>query len=113
VTRGIAPPRAPRLRANADGSVRRDGNGNALGGLRLPAIEVPTASYHGEQSNECAFTLGRTDPFDAAKLRALYPTHRRYVSLVDRAVDRASQAGFLLPTDAAVVRADAAASKLS
>jgi len=113
VTRGVPPPRAPRMRANANGSVMRDGNGNALGGLRLPAIEVPTASYHGEQSNECAFTLGRTDPFDAKKLRALYPTHRRYVALVDHAADRAEQTGFLLRTDAATVRAEAAASKLS
>jgi hypothetical protein len=112
VTRGIAPPRAPRLQANADGSVRRDGNGNALGGLRLPAIEVPTASYHGEQSNECAFTLGRTDPFDTAKLRALYPTHGSYVSRVDRAAERAAQAGFLLRIDAAAVRAEAAASSI-
>lgn len=104
VTRGTAPPRAPRLRANADGAVRRDADGNALGGLRLPAIEVPTASYHGEQSNECAFTLGRTDPFATAKLRALYPTQSRYASLVNSAVDRATRAGFLLRADAAEIR---------
>ena len=107
VTTGVAPPRAPRMKVNADGSIARDGNGNALGGLRLPAIEVPTASYHGEQSNECAFTLGRTDPFDAAKLRALYPTRARYVSLVDTAASRAERHGFLLDADAREVRAAA------
>jgi len=107
VAKGVAPPKAPRMRANADGSIVRDGNGNALGGLRLPAIDVPTASYHGEQSNECAFTLGRTDPFDKAKLHALYPTRARYVSLVDAAATRAQRRGYLLPADAAAVRTEA------
>jgi hypothetical protein len=113
VQRGVLPPTAPRMRANADGSVQRDANGNALGGLRLPAIEVPTASYHGEQSNECAFTLGRTDPFDAAKLRALYGTHEHYVRLVSAAVDTAVRAGFLLSADASAVRAEAASSQVA
>ncbi|MCU1463257.1 MAG: hypothetical protein JWO37_3332 [Acidimicrobiales bacterium] len=113
VRHGVPPPIAPRMKANADGSVRRDANGNALGGLRLPAIDVPTASYHGEQSNECAFTLGRTDPFSAAKLRAMYGTHDRYVALVGTAVDAAVRAGFLLPADAAAVRADAVSSAVA
>ena len=107
VTRGVRPPRSPRLRVNADGSVARDRFGNARGGLRLPAIDVPTASYHGERSNECAFTLGRTDPFDDATLRSLYPSNARYVALVDAAAARAERAGFLLKEDAAEFRAAA------
>jgi len=111
VSGGAAPPIAPRVAQTANG-IERDANGNAVGGIRTPAIDVPTAAYYGEGSNECAFTLGKTVPFDAAKLRALYPTHDTYVSAVDAATTSALSTGMLLPADADAIRAEAAAADI-
>jgi len=106
VSGGAAPPIAPRVAQTGNG-IERDANGNAVGGIRTPAIDVPTAAYYGEGANECAFTLGKTVPFDASKLRTLYPTHEAYVSAVDAATTSALATGFVLPADAEAIRAEA------
>jgi hypothetical protein len=81
----------------------RDADGNVKGGIRLPDIEVPVASYGPTNSGgtiplACGL-LGTTTPFDAAKLRSLYPTHHDYVTKYIAAAARARDAGFLLPAD--------------
>jgi hypothetical protein len=110
---GILPPSGPRLGANPDGSVARDSDGNATGGIRLPAIVAPTATYHGEQSNECQFTLGRTDPWSAQMLRDRYTSHAHYVELVTAAAGQAVTDGFLLPVDRKIVVAQARSSDIA
>jgi hypothetical protein len=80
---GVSPPRTPFIATGPDGKARLDANGNAIGGLRLPALAVPTATY-GIGTGEC-FLLGYQVPFAVAKLRALYGTHRNYVRDVERA----------------------------
>src|SRR5690606_20174794 len=47
VTEGTEPPRASPLSRGDDGEIRRDADGNALGGLRLPDLDVPTATHSG------------------------------------------------------------------
>jgi hypothetical protein len=105
---GAPPPVADRITVR-DGAIARDGFGNALGGIRLPAIEVPTATYDGEAFG-CGPTLGETKPFSAAMLDRLYPTHAGYVHAVAAAADVAVAQGFLLPPDAAEIVAFADAS---
>ena len=90
----------------------RDELSNAIGGLRLPAADVPTFASYGEQANECAFTLGKTVPFDAATLKRLYPTHADYVAKVQDAAARSVEAGWLLPVDARAVVAAATAAPI-
>jgi len=88
----------------------RDAHGNVAGGIRLPDIEAPVATYAptntgGNVPGAC-FLLGSTTPFDAAKLRALYPTHGAYVARYTAAARKALAAGFLRPADyRAAVRA--------
>lgn len=99
---GTAPATGPRLVRDAAGVVQRDGEGNALGGIRLPRIEVPVASYAPTTPGPlfCPLT-GTQTPFAADKLAALYPTTDDYVARVQAEVDRAVTAGFLFPRDGA------------
>ncbi len=75
--------------------------GNIRGGLRLPPIAAPVATY----TSECAL-FGSTIPYDKAKLAGLYPTHEDYVRKFAAAADEAVTKGWLRRPDAAeLVRA--------
>jgi hypothetical protein len=101
-TRGhLPPPVAPRIDFDEEGRIARDEHGIALGGIRLPAVEVPTALNVGERAvaseinpGICAVT-GAHVPFDAATLQALYPTHEYYVTAVEENLDELLSGGFI------------------
>jgi len=79
----------------------RDGFGNALGGIRLPQMEVPTAVNNGTNTGPGACPRwGYTQDFPAQTLAALYPYHGPYVSQVSNAIDQDLVDGFLLAPDA-------------
>lgn len=108
----------------------RDANGNATGGVRVPAVEAPLATY----VSTIPGTLGGNvaDPslpgplvgignlacrlsgsvlrFDADQLEALYGDHGGYVSRVSDAVNALRARGLLLPADANGIRTEAAQS---
>jgi hypothetical protein len=103
----------PRIRIS-HGSYVTDKFGNALGGLRTPALQVPTATLTGlgnTGTNPLCFLLGTTTPLTAAQLTALYPNHAGYVLAVEHAVATDVRAGLLLPADALQIDATAAASQ--
>jgi hypothetical protein len=95
-------------------AIVRDARGNALGGIRTPQVEVPIATLSGEGQTGTLLCIlfGTTTPFDAATLAALYPDHASYVSAFNAATDEAVQAGFILPPDAELMKAAAAASDI-
>ena len=101
--------------ANPTDQIVRDAHGNALGGVRLPEIDVPTATQSAQGNvsvappNFCVL-FGVKTPFDQATLEALYPDHQSYVSAFNRAVRRAQKAGVLLAYDAKEAKAEAARS---
>lgn len=120
MTTGEAPPQSPRI-DYVSGRVVRDEFGNALGGIRLPQMEVPTAMHNYNNFGRvtgggnwlvnlfaCPF-LGNTVPFDQATLQELYPSHDDYVTKFTAAADAARDAGFLLPADRDDVVAEAQA----
>lgn len=97
VRTGEAPRTAPRFAFQADGTTpARDADGNVLGGMRLPPVEVPVATY---RSTDCRLG-GTTAPFDPVTLRQRYPTFSDYRTRLRAATDRAVRAGWLLPEDA-------------
>ena len=109
---GAAPPIQPRIAFEATGAppkIRRDRFGNAIGGVRLPEMDVPIAQTLG--SSKDSEWLGQTFPFTAAQLKALYPTHQDYVAKVAAAAERALAAGVILPyrVDQYIAQARAAA----
>jgi Alpha/beta hydrolase domain len=101
---GRPPPRAPRIEVAEGGTptIVRDQFGNAQGGIRLPQVEVPTATLSGEPGGGPGFCslFGFTRAFDAAQLASLYPNERDYVTKFDEAADRAVERGFVRPADA-------------
>lgn len=106
---GTPAPHADKLQRNALGFVRNDAHGNAMGGLRLPELSVPTAQY-GMYSNFSTSSLslwgmyacvagGSANPFDEATLRSLYPSRQDYLTQYKAAADALLAAGFLRPAD--------------
>jgi hypothetical protein len=99
LVRGQAPAHGTPF-AVASGDIARDADGNAIGGIRTPAVDVPVATYTGIGTpGRGCFLFGTTTPFSAATLLARYPTHATYVRKVARAADRAEDKRFLLPAD--------------
>ncbi len=94
---GEAPRRHPRVEVEG-GTIVRDGRGNAIGGIRYPAIAVPTATYN--RTGDCTALNGRTEPFGKALLKKLYPTRGAYEREVAAAVRTARRAGVLTSYDA-------------
>ena len=107
LVRNETPPSAPRIEREIadDGSVtvRRDEHGNALGGLRLPPIDVPLAHY----DVTCGL-YGRTYRLDDDTFGELYPDRRAYIAELEDAIDTTVDAGYLLQADAEDQRSRAA-----
>jgi len=93
---GPPPPSQPKIAISGNPLViARDEHGNALGGIRLPELEVPIARYSGV--SPVLDILGETFPFTAEELKRLYPTHEIYVEKVKIAAIAAERAGVILP----------------
>jgi Alpha/beta hydrolase domain len=104
VAKGILPPVAPRLQTTGVSPVvfATDANGNALGGIRTPAVDAPVAKLSGQAAGGTSFCFlfGSTVAFTPAQLAALYPDHGKFVSAWTRATRSALATGFLVPADA-------------
>jgi alpha/beta hydrolase family protein len=110
---GVMPPQAPPLKLDASLNIQRDCHGNALGGLRLPYIDVPTSSHRGSLAKGGAMSIvGLRTPFSAETLRALYPDHATYVAKFSAATDRMVAQRWILPDDAEAMKKAAQAAKV-
>jgi hypothetical protein len=89
--------------------VRRDPWGNAIGGIRLPEMQAPTAEYRGMSFHTGRAPLfGASRPFSAEVLGALYPSREAYAARWYEAVDRLVNSGAVRPEDAAAMKIRAA-----
>jgi len=119
--------RAPaRLSAAVIQVPKRDGDGNATGGVRLPDIAVPTGTNSGQnqpQTRDCML-VGSFSPFATTKaqrgstgdarpsIEERYRNRDDYVNRVRVAAQDLVARGFLLSDDAAVIIQSAASSNL-
>jgi hypothetical protein len=94
---GRPAPSAPRVDYDASGSPVTDEHGNVVGGLRLPPLDVPVATYYGAT---CTL-FGMNVPLAPSVLNELYPTDEDYVSKMQAATDAAVSRGWMVPQDAA------------
>jgi hypothetical protein len=101
---GRPPSRAPRVDVSTGEAptIQRDQYGNARGGIRLPQLEVPTATLSGVAGGGPGFCslFGFTAAFDTGQLASLYPSRQDYADKFDKATDGAVRQGFILPADA-------------
>jgi hypothetical protein len=110
---GRAPARAPLLVAD-EGRVALDDAGNALGGLRLPQVQVPLAAHAARSTprraddpasaTRCSLT-GTMRRFDSAEMKRLYGTRAEYLRRFNAAVDQAVADRFIVAADAAALKA--------
>ena len=107
VRTGIPAVSAPRIEVDPTGSnIVRDADGNALGGVRSPIVQAPTATHTGNGNSGPTLSCelnGTITPFTPAQLSAHYPTHAAYVAAVGAAALRDVASGYLLPVDAAAI----------
>jgi Alpha/beta hydrolase domain len=105
---------APRLALNSPATAFRLGAyGNALGGIRTPCVDVPTAvlSGLGQTGEMFAILFGRTEPFDDVTLSVLYPEGKtQYLHRFEASLDNAIAEGFILGEDRTEILELAAAS---
>lgn len=119
---GEAPPAGVVLDTSA-GALVRDAQSNVLGGVRLPSMEAPTATYVSQATanpalppilfgfgNLACRLSGAVAPFDATTLNALYPDHGSYVSQVVGSANALKEQGLLLQQDAVRIKTTAAES---
>lgn len=94
-------------------SLARDADGNAIGGVRPPDIQVPLGTYL--ESNEgpgfCGL-FGGFVPFDEPTIRERYRNHGGYINRYTRAINNSVTERFLLREDARTLRTDAAGSSI-
>ena len=135
VDEGVPPPRALRILLDRDTSndgsmMALDANGNPLGGIRNPYVDVPAAKYapintaaepliknpsayvaaNGLQGAQIMCRLSAyQEPFSKEKLKQLYGTKRDYVRKVEARLDELERQGWSLPVYRDVILADAAA----
>jgi hypothetical protein len=109
---GTPPPTAPPLRLSETGPpvILRDQLGNAIGGVRTPAVDVPVAALSGEAppgaSTLCSL-FGSTVHFDDATIVDRYGDKNGYLAAYTRSLDEAISARFLRSADRAEILAQA------
>jgi hypothetical protein len=108
VVNGIAPPIPPLMQVTTTPGnpvvFATDANGNVLGGVRSPQVDVPIATLSGVGNSGglggfCSL-FGRTIPFSPSQVANLYPTHTQFVSEWDQATLKDFFGGYLLLPDA-------------
>jgi hypothetical protein len=98
---GRTPPPSGQPIDVVSGVIQRDSLGIALGGIRLPEMDVPTLTQQGTGNTGPGFCIlfGREIPLPVS-LSSLYSNHGKYVSKFAHATDALESGGFPLEPDA-------------
>ncbi|MFQ5512107.1 MAG: alpha/beta hydrolase domain-containing protein [Candidatus Krumholzibacteriia bacterium] len=113
---GTDPPHGELIEV-ADGAIVTDAFGNARGGIRLPLLDVPIATYGVSNSaapdlpaslaalgNLFCIRSGTVTPFDLQTLETLYEGGDDFAAQTKQRIEALMTAGFLLAEDAAKLR---------
>ena len=82
--------------------IERDSDGNALGGIRTPPVDVAVATLSGEPAPEAALAcilFGTTTAFTPARIAELYPSRADYEQRYATSADIAIEQGYVLADD--------------
>jgi hypothetical protein len=110
---GTPAPRAERVAVKNGGTpqaaIATDEFGNAVGGVRSPYLDVPTARYYASTPGPgtCG-NLGHKDAFTWERLEAVYGSSSKYGAKFNQAVDRLLEERWLTEADARKIKAEQA-----
>lgn len=102
--KAITPPRVTRILFDSVLRNVRDCYGNAIGGWRLPFVDVPVATYFPDCTpikpiSSFSYLFGCKIPFTARRLKELYGSLSNYQVLVEERSNELVEEGLLLPED--------------
>lgn len=102
-----APPRGEPI-AVADGAYVTDADGNVVGGIRSPHVDVPISTWHGSSTGAaaCAY-MGHEVLFSKDRLERTFPSSRAYARAVQEGLQPMLQSGFILQADVEAVLTEA------
>ena len=112
VTTGTPPP-SPRpfvLKSKKPVTLARDAEGNVIGGVRTPAVNVPSSSLSGVPpagASVLCSLFGSTTPFSPARMAQLYGNKATYLARYQKSLDQSISDGYILPQDKAGLLAQA------
>jgi hypothetical protein len=99
------PPPEPKpfeLQSTNPPTLALDQHGNVIGGVRTPAVDVPTSTLTGSApagtSTICSL-FGTTTPFTAEQLTSLYGSDANYLSKYTASLDKTIAEKYLLPSE--------------
>ena len=109
IREGQVPVSVPKISMtdNTENPIERDEFGNAIGGIRVPELEAPIASYRGERTGGLGnpnWLSGETKPFDESLLSKLYSRENDRATRWNQAVDQLVKKGLVLPEDVQSLR---------
>jgi Alpha/beta hydrolase domain len=112
VRKGTPAPRASRIQLRNSGApdtaVALDSNGNGVGGVRNPYVEVPAAVlYTNSAGPGVCREMGREAPFDRARFQAAYANPKAYADAVAKVADQLVKERWLTASDARRIKQDA------
>lgn len=108
---GVPAPRADRVAVEHGGTpqarVVLDQQGNAVGGVRTPYVDVPVATYHtSTEGPGLCRNLAHMTRFDWARLNAMYGSPANYAAKVTESVDRLVRDRWLTESDGRRITAE-------
>ncbi|HVH25735.1 MAG TPA: alpha/beta hydrolase domain-containing protein [Vicinamibacterales bacterium] len=108
---GIPAPKAARIEVKNGGTpqaaLATDQFGNAIGGVRSPYLDVPTATYFAStQGPGTCGNLGHKDEFSWQRLETVYGSSAKYTAKFNEAIDRLMKERWLTESDAKKVKAE-------
>lgn len=111
VVEGTKPAASPRIETDDEGAIVRDEAGIAVGGIRTPAVDAPTAVHTGTNPTDSVICslFGSTTPLTPEQLAERYEDHDAYVAAVTESAEAAVADGFLLQETADDLIAEAEA----
>lgn len=98
VREGVPAPHADPIKIGPDGKNVTDLFGNAVGGVRSPFIDLPTAAYSGfcTLPDGTKGVFGHAVPFSRERMEAIYGSLEHYRVLAEKSADSAIALGFIL-----------------
>ena len=107
------PPPSPQpftLSSTKPATLALDADGNVVGGVRTPAVDVPVSTLSGAPpagATPICSLFGSTIAFTPAQLASLYGSQSNYVAQYTKSLNKAIAGGYILSADKASLLAQA------